>query len=206
MRYTKVTVFTRATMTTALAGAAALVLTSVPAEAGQQARAAAPARVASAPAGQAVPRPSVAPRVVVPRVVAIAPYRPYFYRPSHFRLGFYYGYPFGYPYFYPYPYYGYGYPGYGYPLAPGGYYAPIPGVVYGGVRIQGAPKDAEVFVDGYYAGIVDDFDGTFKHLDLEPRPHRIEIRPKGSEPIAFDVRVEPGRTMTYHAEMPPVRP
>lgn len=61
----------------------------------------------------------------------------------------------------PYAYagYGYGYPGYGYSLAAG---------AYGEIRIQGAPKDAHVYVDGYYAGIVDDFDGTFQRLNVEP--------------------------------------
>ena len=29
------------------------------------------------------------------------------------------------------------------------------------VRIQAEPKTAEVYVDGFYAGIVDDFDGVF---------------------------------------------
>ena len=43
------------------------------------------------------------------------------------------------------------------------------GRAYGGVRIQGAPHNAEVYVDGNYAGVVDDYDGTFQRLDLETR-------------------------------------
>ena len=58
----------------------------------------------------------------------------------------------------------------------GGAYVVPRGAAYGGVRIQGAPRDAQVFVDGTYAGVVDDFDGTFQHLDLEPGSHAIEIR------------------------------
>ena len=38
-------------------------------------------------------------------------------------------------------------------------------------------------------------------LDLEPGPHRIEIRADGFEPVAFDVNVEPGRTITYRTEL-----
>ena len=34
----------------------------------------------------------------------------------------------------------------------------VPGQPYGGVRILDAPKGGQVFVDGYYAGVVDDFD------------------------------------------------
>jgi hypothetical protein len=53
---------------------------------------------------------------------------------------------------------------------------------------------------------VDDFDGTFQHIDLEVGPHHIEIRAPGFETIAFDVNVEPGRTITYRASMRPHEP
>jgi hypothetical protein len=130
-----------------------------------------------------------APRVIVP-------YRPYYY-PARTRLsiGVYAGYPYGYP--YGYSSYGYGYPGYAYPgyANPGYAYA-----AYGGVRIQGAPRNAQVFADGYYAGVVDDFDGVFQRLDLPAGPHRIEIRAPGFPERSVDVRVEPGRTITFHAD------
>jgi hypothetical protein len=154
-------------------------------------------------AGRAVPRTGPPPRIISPRVIAVAPYRPYYYRPT-FRSGFgYYSYPYGYR--YGYPAYRYGYPyGYGYyPAPPPGYLSAIPGRLYGGVRIVDAPRDAEVFADGYYVGIVDDFDGVFQHLNLEAGPHRIEIRAPGLAPIAFDVRVEPGETITYRATFRP---
>ncbi len=32
-----------------------------------------------------------------------------------------------------------------------------------------------MFVDGYYAGIVDDFDGTFQRLRVTPGQHEIEL-------------------------------
>jgi hypothetical protein len=147
------------------------------------------------------------PRAIYPRVVGVVPYRPYYYRPS-FRVGIglgYYGYGYGYPYYgYGYPYYAYGYPyayPYGYPVPPPGYLAAVPGRPYGGVRITGAPRDAEVFADGYYVGIVDDFDGVFQHLNLEAGAHHIEIRPPGHAPVAFDVRVDPDQTITYHADL-----
>jgi hypothetical protein len=41
------------------------------------------------------------------------------------------------------------------------------------VRLQVSPREAEGFVDGYYAGIVDDFDGFFQRLNLRPGPHKI---------------------------------
>jgi hypothetical protein len=91
-----------------------------------------------------------------------------------------------------------GYYPYGY--TPRGYYDPIPGRVYGGVRITGGSRDARVFADGYYVGIVDDFDGIFQHMNLEAGPHHIEIEEPGLEPIAFDVNVRPGETITFRAD------
>jgi len=124
--------------------------------------------------------------------------RPYYYGPR-FSFGFYGGYPYYYPYYYPYGYYGsyYGYP-YGYPY--GGYGVGVGNGGYGGVRIKDAPEHAQVYADGYYVGVVDDFDGTFQHLNLEPGSHHIEIRPEGAAAIAFDVNITPGETITYHAK------
>jgi len=122
--------------------------------------------------------------VIRPAIVTVVPYRPYVYHPS-IGIGVYYGAGGAYPYGY----------------TPRGYYDPIPGRVYGGLRITGAPRDAQVFADGYYVGIVNDFDGTFQHLNLEAGAHRIEIGAPGFETIAFDVMVQPGRTMTFRADM-----
>jgi hypothetical protein len=129
-------------------------------------------------------RPVVVPRVIYPALVTVVPYQPYVYRPS-LSLGVFYGSGGAYPYGY----------------TPRGYYDPIPGHFYGGLRITGAPREAQVFADGYYVGIVNDFDGVFQHLNLEAGPHHIEIQEPGLEPVAFDMIVQAGRTMTYHAEM-----
>jgi hypothetical protein len=130
------------------------------------------------------PRTVIVPRVVRPRIVTVVPYRPYVYRPR-LGLGVYYG--------------SNGYP-YGY--TPRGYYDPIPGRLYGGLRITDAPHEAQVFADGYYVGIVDDFDGVFQHLNLEVGPHRIEVRLPGYDDsaVVFDVVIQPGRTITYRAD------
>lgn len=121
-----------------------------------------------------------------PRRTYVVPYgyRPYGYRPG-WSVNLYFGR----------PYVAYGYPA-GY-----GYYAVRPGVAYAAVRIVDAPRDAQVFVDGYYAGVVDDYDGVFQHLNLEPGTHAIEIEAAGYPPIAFDVNLAPGQTITYHANL-----
>ena len=150
-----------------------------------------------------------------PAVVVAPPYRSYYrpYRPG-VGLGFYYGspwfigpYSYGLGTYYGYPYgYGYGgYPAYAYGGYPAyGYGGPYPGYgahLSGGVRLAVAERDAEVYVDGYYAGVVNDFDGAMQRVELEPGPHHIEIRANDVEPASFDVNVEPGRTITYRASL-----
>ncbi len=125
-----------------------------------------------------------APRIIRPTIVTVIPYRPYVYRPR-LGIGVYYGAGGSYPYGH----------------TPRGYYDPIPGRAYGGLRITDAPREAHVFADGYYVGIVNDFDGIFQHLNLEAGPHRIEIEVPGYESIAFDVMVQPGRTTTFRANL-----
>lgn len=100
--------------------------------------------------------------------------------------------------------YGYGYPGYysGYPSTAYGYGRST----HARLRILDAPRHAQVYVDGYYAGIVDDFDGVFQHLELTPGPHRIEIAAVGFAPVTFDVQAQGGRTLTYRTRMTPYRP
>lgn len=129
------------------------------------------------------------------------------------RFNLFYGYPryygpygyYGYygPGYYGYSGYGYGYP-YGYRYGYPGYVTVAPGRVHGGVRIDIGERDAEVYVDGYYAGIVDDFDGALQQINLEPGPHHLEIVREGFEPMSFDVNVEAGRTVRYRTELRPL--
>ena len=128
-------------------------------------------------------RTVIVPRYVTPRIVTVVPYAPYVYRPS-IGIGVYNGAGGAYPYGY----------------TPRGYYDPIAGRPYGGLRITGASRVAQVFADGYYVGIVNDFDGVFQHLNLEAGPHRIEIIDPALPPIAFDVMIQPERTMTYRVD------
>jgi hypothetical protein len=132
-------------------------------------------------------------------------YRPYF-RPG-ISVGFGVGYPYrysyyGYPYNYPYNYtYFHDYRD-SYPYAPytyASYVTAVPGYGYGGVRITGAPDNAQVFVDGQYVGKVDNFDGTFQHMNLRAGSHHIEIRGADWSPVTFNVNVTPGQTTTYRA-------
>jgi len=73
----------------------------------------------------------------------------------------------------------------------------------GGLRLQTGEKDAQVFVDGYYAGVVDDFDGPFQHVNLRPGPHHVEIRAFGFDPLGFDVYIVERHTTSYRGTLTP---
>ena len=79
------------------------------------------------------------------------------------------------------------------------------GSAAGELRLQVQPRDAEVYVDGYYAGMVDEFDGTYQGLRLEEGEYHIEIVAPGYETIAFDVKIQPGRKINYRGDMFPAR-
>jgi hypothetical protein len=140
-------------------------------------------------------------------------YRPYYYPYGFWGAGL--GYGLGYAYYDPFWYggYGYGHPYGGY----GGYYGG--GSYYGGggyssgggystsyrdagsLRLKIKPREGQVFVDGYFVGEVDSFDGTFQKLTLDGGGHRVEIKAEGYEPLQFEVLITPGETVTYRGEM-----
>jgi hypothetical protein len=164
--------------------------------------------------GRAVPRPVV-------RHAGYASARPY-YRPHP-----YYAYPYR-PYYHPY-YYGpgfgvgyggwyggfglgigfswYGWPGYyGYPYG----YAPYPYYAHqyydynGSARLDVKPREAEVFIDGYIVGTVDDFDGWMQRLHVAPGEHELVIYLKGHRTFRQNVLFRPGATLKVEHTMQPL--
>jgi hypothetical protein len=92
---------------------------------------------------------------------------------------------------------------YAYAPAPYAPYAHWIGAEIGAVRLKIRPREAQVFVDGNYAGLVDDFDGTFQSLRMEQGGHKIEIHMPGFEDLEMDVHVQPGRTITLSETLRP---
>ena len=138
-----------------------------------------------------------------------------FYFPGYSTFNFGFGVGYGSGYYDPYgygrygSYYGYDPYGYGrygsaygyYPYAYGGY---ADAYYTGSLRLKVKPRFGEVFVDGYYVGLVNDYDGIFQRLRLEEGPHHIEIREPGFEPLEFDVLILPGETITYEGYLIPL--
>jgi hypothetical protein len=71
----------------------------------------------------------------------------------------------------------------------------------GALRLKVRPADASVYVDGYYVGVVDDFDGIFQRLPLDAGPHRIEMHAPQYQTLAVDVMIQPDLTITYRGEL-----
>jgi len=82
------------------------------------------------------------------------------------------------------------------------------------LKLDVKPKEAEVYIDGYYAGIVDDFDGAFQRLHVEPGEHEIELYLAGYRPVTQKLYLSANNTFKVKytmeklapGEPPPPRP
>ena len=74
------------------------------------------------------------------------------------------------------------------------------------IRTQVTPKDAAVYVDGYYAGRVSDFDGALQRLHVTPGGHSITFYLDGFRTLTQDVYVRPDSTVKMNEEMQRLAP
>jgi hypothetical protein len=63
------------------------------------------------------------------------------------------------------------------------------------VRVLVDPSDTRVYVDGYYAGVADDFDGLFQRLYVAPGRHEISLKLAGHQTHRARVYVGSGATL-----------
>lgn len=73
----------------------------------------------------------------------------------------------------------------------------------GGLVLENVPRMAQVYVDGYYVGLAEEFGPGGRAIALEPGAHRIELRAPGHETLAFSVMIEPNNIVRYRGEMQP---
>ena len=71
----------------------------------------------------------------------------------------------------------------------------------GGLTLETIPGNGQVFVDGFYAGLAEDFGISGRALDLAAGSHRIELRAPDYEPLYFSVMVEPNQIVRYRGDM-----
>lgn len=72
------------------------------------------------------------------------------------------------------------------------------------VRLKVVPKeanDAAVYVDGFYAGVVDDFDGIFQSLPLPPGGHTIVLYLDGYRTVRHNLYLARGSSYTVREQL-----
>jgi hypothetical protein len=122
-------------------------------------------------------------RVIVSRPVVIAPFYARHYDPFFWNV------------------YGWGFPSFYAPM-----FYPHAFAEGSSARIQVTPRHAEVYVDGYLAGVVDDFDGFAQRLRVSPGEHVIELYLDGHKTIAQTILFAPGQSYRIRHAMEPLAP
>lgn len=74
----------------------------------------------------------------------------------------------------------------------------------GGLRFETSPGWAQVFADGSYVGIVDDFGLRGRPLDLTVGPHHVELRATGYVAVTFDVNIAANQIARYRGDVQPL--
>lgn len=64
------------------------------------------------------------------------------------------------------------------------------------LRLNVTPRDAAVYVDGYFAGKVDEFDGRMQRLHLDPGEHEIVVHLDGYRSLTERLYLSPNATRT----------
>jgi hypothetical protein len=72
------------------------------------------------------------------------------------------------------------------------------------LRLQVTPRETEVFVDGYFAGRVDDFDGRFQRLRIQPGEHELTLYLEGHRKVTQRVLIQPRATFRIRYTMSPL--
>jgi len=72
------------------------------------------------------------------------------------------------------------------------------------LQLQITPRETEVFVDGYFAGKVDDFDGRFQRLHVQPGEHELTLFLDGHRTIIQTIRIRPRSSFRIRYAMTPL--
>ena len=92
----------------------------------------------------------------------------------------------------------------GYPPYPPYYYTARDRSAH--LKTEVKPKDTRIYVDGYYAGIADDFDGIFQSLRIRPGPHEVTLCLEGFKTVQQRLYLTPESTTKLRYVMQPLAP
>ena len=85
-----------------------------------------------------------------------------------------------------------------------GAYGPVVYKSSASLRVQVSPRETEVYIDNYYAGTVDDFDGFFQRLRIEPGAHDITLYLDGYRTVRQQIYLQPTGTFRLRYTMQPL--
>jgi hypothetical protein len=74
------------------------------------------------------------------------------------------------------------------------------------LRLEVTPKEAEVYIDGHLAGIVDDFDGTLQRLRVPAGAHELTLYRDGFTTVHQSLQLSAGSTFKVSYKMTPLAP
>jgi len=76
----------------------------------------------------------------------------------------------------------------------------------GSARLQVTPRNAKVYIDGYFVGVVDNFDGNLQRLNVEAGERELQLHLEGYQPFSLKVLFVRGRTLKITHAMQPLGP
>jgi hypothetical protein len=74
-------------------------------------------------------------------------------------------------------------------------------VMRGRLVLGTIPDLAQVYIDGFYVGLAEEFGLRGRALDLPVGPHHVELRAPGYETLTFSVMIEPDGILRYPGDM-----
>lgn len=105
---------------------------------------------------------------------------------------------------------GYGYPAPSYDVSIADTYKMVMADTYlrrhheaprGGLVLETAQGAAQVFVDGNYVGLAEDFRSDRRAIELSAGAHHIELRSPGYDPLTFNVIIGANNIVRYRGDM-----
>jgi hypothetical protein len=74
-------------------------------------------------------------------------------------------------------------------------------ILSGGLVLETLPDLTQVFIDGFFVGVAEEFGLRGHPMDLAIGPHRIELRAPGYETVSFSVNIEPNTIVRYRGDL-----
>lgn len=74
------------------------------------------------------------------------------------------------------------------------------------LRLQVTPRETEVYIDGYYAGSVDNFDGVLQRLRIEKGEHELVLYLDGYRTVRQRIFLQPNATFRVRYTMEQLQP